>query len=75
MHSRELGATIRVSVGRGGRQANASSWDPSISADGRVVAFMSSATDLVPGDTNGEEDIFVHERRLPAKRIVTARAE
>ena len=33
--------------------------DPSISADGRYVAYMSGATDLVPGDTNGAEDIFV----------------
>lgn len=33
--------------------------EPSISADGRYVAFASSASDLVTGDTNGTEDVFV----------------
>lgn len=32
------------------------------SADGRYVAFMSVASNLVPGDTNGKQDIFVHDR-------------
>ncbi|HUJ32109.1 MAG TPA: hypothetical protein VLY23_12565 [Candidatus Acidoferrum sp.] len=35
--------------------------DPSISADGRYVAFASAADDLVPGDTNGVQDIFVRD--------------
>ena len=35
---------------------------PSISADGRYVAFQSYATNLVPGDTNAQPDIFVHDR-------------
>lgn len=35
--------------------------DPSISADGRYVAFASPADDLVPGDTNGAQDIFVRD--------------
>lgn len=39
--------------------ANADSRHPSISADGRQVAFRSEATNLVPGDANGVEDIFV----------------
>lgn len=37
-------------------------WEPSISADGRVVAFLSNASDLVPGDTNGVFDVFVRDR-------------
>jgi Tol biopolymer transport system component len=37
--------------------------DPSISADGRYVVFQSFATGLVPGDTNKEPDIFVHDRQ------------
>lgn len=52
----------RVSVASDGSQANDYSWEPSISTDGRYVAFMSAATNLVPGDTNNFEDIFVHDR-------------
>jgi trimeric autotransporter adhesin len=34
---------------------------PTISADGRYIAFSSTAPDLVPGDTNGAQDIFVYD--------------
>src|SRR5262245_7827926 len=57
-----IGTTTRVSVDSAGRQANGSSRNPSISADGRFVAFESEATNLVPGDTNGQIDIFVRDR-------------
>ncbi|MEG4837866.1 calcium-binding protein [Microcoleus sp. B9-D4] len=53
--------TTRVSVDSAGNQGNKSSRDPSISANGRFVAFASSATNLVPGDTNNSEDIFVRD--------------
>jgi Tol biopolymer transport system component len=55
-------ATERVSVTPGGAAANAASFAPSISADGRFVAFDSPASDLVPGDTNGRYDVFVRDR-------------
>jgi Tol biopolymer transport system component len=35
---------------------------PSISAEGRYVAFESNMTDIVPGDTNGSADVFIHDR-------------
>jgi Tol biopolymer transport system component len=54
--------TTRVSVASDGSQANANSSNPSISADGRYVAFHSDATNLVPGDTNAIADVFVHDR-------------
>ena len=57
-----LGDTTRVSVDSGGIEANGTSYEPSISADGRYVAFYSDASNLVPGDTNGARDIFVHDR-------------
>ena len=63
VHDRYSGATKMVSVNSAGAEANSSSGKPSISADGRFVAFWSHATNLVPGDTNGCEDIFVHDRR------------
>src|SRR3954466_4634119 len=56
------GTTERVSVGPHGRQANEASSSPAISADGRFVAFLSFASNLVPGDTNGATDIFVRDR-------------
>lgn len=62
VHDRQTGKTVRVSVGPSGRQANGSSDYPTMSADGRLVAFISLATNLVTGDTNGVTDIFVHDR-------------
>lgn len=57
-------STSRVSVASGGGQADLASNVPSISADGRFVAFWSNATNLVPGDTNGVSDAFLHDRQL-----------
>ena len=51
----------RVSVDSAGNQAIGDSEIPSISADGRFVAFLSNATNLVPGDTNNSQDIFVRD--------------
>jgi Tol biopolymer transport system component len=62
VHDRQTGVTQRVSVRSGGLQASAFG-SPSISADGRYVAFESGATNLVEGDTNGFSDIFVHDRQ------------
>ena len=62
VRDRLAGSTERVSVGPGGDQANAPSWMPDISADGRFVAFASSATNLDAGDPNGVDDIFVRDR-------------
>lgn len=53
--------TLLVSVGMGGTAADGGSMSPSISADGRFVTFASSATNLVPGDTNGTQDVFVYD--------------
>ncbi|MEW6472507.1 MAG: hypothetical protein AB1679_09555 [Actinomycetota bacterium] len=56
------GAIERVSLATGGGQANERSYSPSISDDGRVVAFASFANNLVESDTNGLLDVFVHHR-------------
>ncbi len=63
VRDRQTGTTERVSVATGGGQANGHSFEPAISADGRFVAFYSEATNLVSGDTNGADDIFVHDRQ------------
>ena len=56
------GVLGRPSVGAGGVLGNGDSFFPAISADGRFVAFMSNASNLVSGDTNGERDVFVRDR-------------
>ncbi len=63
VHDRQTHQTTLVSVTSDGTPANGASYFPSISADGRFVAFQSFATNLVPGDTNGQYDIFVHDRQ------------
>jgi Tol biopolymer transport system component len=62
VRDRVAGTTTRASVGPGGAQANLHSFHPSLSADGRVVAFYSEASNLVRGDTNGVSDIFARDR-------------
>jgi hypothetical protein len=44
-----------------GKQGNFNSYDPSISSDGRFVAFESEASNLVAKDTNNTGDVFVRE--------------
>jgi Tol biopolymer transport system component len=60
VRDRVTGTTTRVSVATCGAQANQRSSEPAISADGRYVTFYSDASNLVPGDTNGSSDVFVH---------------
>jgi len=71
VHDRQTGATERVSIASSGAQGNSGSYDPSISADGRLVAFYSYASYLVPGDTNGCHDVFVHDRQTGATERVS----
>jgi Tol biopolymer transport system component len=63
VRDRQNGTTERVSVSTGGMEGNGGSTSPSISADGRYVAFFSEASNLVPGDTNSAGDIFVRDRQ------------
>ncbi len=63
MRDRQTGTTQRLSLNSIGTQGNDDSWSPSISADGRYVVFMSIATNLVAGDTNGFMDIFLRDRQ------------
>jgi hypothetical protein len=63
------GNTIQlVSVGVGGAAANGNSANPEISANGRFIVFQSSASNLVPGDTNNVSDIFVRDLELGITR-------
>lgn len=54
--------TERISVASNGSQANGPSHSPAISVDGRYVAFVSAASNLVSGDRNSVEDVFLRDR-------------
>ncbi len=71
VRDRASGETERVSVSSKGKQADGFSRDPSVSAEGRFVAFTSGATNLVPGDTNGFQDVFVRDRLTGQTRLVS----
>lgn len=63
VHDRVMGETRRVSVASDSTQGNGESSAPSISADGRYVAFDSEANNLVSNDINWRMDVFVYDRQ------------
>lgn len=69
--NRSTGAITRVSVDSSGTEANGSSGEPSISHDGSLVTFTSDATDLVIGDTNGAQDVFLKNISTGATTLVS----
>src|SRR5439155_1436556 len=75
VHDRQTGTTERVSVASGGTEGNGFSAGPALSADGRFVAFHSTATNLVAGDTNGKTDVFVHDRQTGTTERVSVASD
>ncbi len=71
VHDRDTGVTTLVSVSSSGTQGNNHSYSPVISGDGRYVAFYSYATNLVPGDTNAREDVFLHDLQTGETTLVS----
>ena len=65
------GATTRISQSSLADEADAASGAPAISADGRYIAFPSTATNLVTDDTNAASDVFLHDRQLAATTRVS----
>ncbi|MCH2101274.1 MAG: hypothetical protein MK209_05080 [Planctomycetes bacterium] len=73
VHDRQTGETERISKSGPGGEGNDHSSRPSISADGRFIAYESLASNLVAGDTNGVSDIFIYDRiAAKTKRISVA---
>jgi Tol biopolymer transport system component len=62
IRDRTNGTTTRASVSSANRQAIAGSGDPDMTADGRYVAFTSTASNLRRGDTNRAQDVFVRDQ-------------
>jgi Tol biopolymer transport system component len=78
VHDMRTGSTVRVSVDSDGNQQTSSGETHAFSSNGRFVAFSTNAANLVPGDTNGQDDIFVHDmktRRTTRVSTSTAGAE
>ena len=79
VYDRSAQTVERVSVNNAGVQGNHDSGHPSISADGRFVAFQSRASNLVANDTNGQidasrgQDIFVYDRTAKTIERVSLR--
>lgn len=76
LRDRTLNTTILVSVsssGTQGNQASGSAYQPdsAVSADGRYVAYVSAATNLVSGDTNLRRDVFLYDRTTAATTRVS----
>ncbi|MEO6090681.1 MAG: hypothetical protein ABIQ18_47020 [Umezawaea sp.] len=71
----DTGAISRMSTASDGAQAADRSHTPSISADGRYVAFVSYAPNLVAGDTNVRTDVFVKDRQTGEVALVSGQAD
>lgn len=70
----KTGVTRRASINSAGVEGNSYSGlddRPVLSADGRFVAFESYASNLVPDDTNGYQDVFVHDLKTGVTRRVS----
>jgi len=61
LRDRTTGKIALVSIDSSGGQADRECWDPVVNGDGTVVAFWGPVNNLVAGDNNGVEDIFVHD--------------
>lgn len=68
-------STVALSRTPEGDVGNGYSFHPAISDDGRFVTYVSGATDLVGGDTNGEADILVHDRTTGTTSMITRGAD
>jgi hypothetical protein len=63
VHDRQTGQPELVSVASDGTLGNGWSHSPDVSGDGRYVVFVSAANNLVADDTNGVNDVFLHDRQ------------
>jgi ribosomal protein L24E len=81
LYDRETNSMERISTGVNGERAivptdncgenRCGNQRPTISADGRFVAFWSNATNLVPGDTNGRYDAFLFDRQTKTMTLIS----
>jgi Tol biopolymer transport system component len=75
VRDRVLRTTVRVSRPSNGTEADGPSHHPDLSADGRMVAFVSRASNVLPGDENRDEDVFLHELETRRTLLVSRAAD
>src|SRR5213594_948955 len=71
-HDRTAGTTVLVTVAKTGLASVAGGFAPTVSTDGRFVAFASAGNDLVDGDTNGTVDVFLRDMVAGTTTMVSA---
>ena len=71
VHDRSSGVTERVSIASDGTEGNGPSYESAISSDGRYIAFLSRANNLVDGDPGGLNDIFIRDRQAGTTELVS----
>ena len=71
LRDRVLGVTERISLTHDGSDPDDSCVGPAVSDDGRYVVFQTWATNLVPNDTNGKDDVFLYDRQLDELRLIS----
>jgi len=75
VHDLRTGETRRASVDSAGQQGNGDSVNPALPSNGKSVVFSSDATNLVPGDANLREDVFLHDLRTGETRRLSVDAQ
>jgi Tol biopolymer transport system component len=72
VHDRQTGETKAVSITPDGETGNAYSQSPTISTDGRYIIFASMASNLVSGDTNEMEDVYLYDQQTNTVELISA---
>ena len=71
VYDRQSGQTERASLTSGGQPAAGASYEPALSADGRFVAFTSTAINLDPADADPAYDVFLHDRQSGTTELIS----
>lgn len=71
VYDRETEKTRWITRGLNGEYPNETSLVPTISADGRYIVYMSRAGNLVEGDTNNAQDIFLYDQKTQQTTLIS----
>jgi hypothetical protein len=71
LHNLTTGETLRISENANGEQGNSLADDPTVSADGRYVAFTSMSSNLAPNDTDTIEDVFIRDTHTNTTTLIS----